>query len=36
MRTALLFYHHLKKTTAESHPMLLEAWGDNAQEMTII
>ena len=30
MRTALLFCPRLKKTAAESHRMLLEAYGDNA------
>ena len=29
MRTALLFCYRLKKTAAESHRMLLEAYGDN-------
>jgi len=29
MRTALLFCHRLKKTTAESHRMLPEAYGNN-------
>ena len=29
MRTALLFCHRLTKTAAESHRMLLEAYGNN-------
>jgi len=34
MRTALLFCRFLKKTAAESHRMLLEAYGDNALSKT--
>ncbi|QQP37022.1 Mariner Mos1 transposase, partial [Caligus rogercresseyi] len=30
LRTALLFCFHLKKTAAESHRMLLEAFGEHA------
>ena len=29
-RTALVFCHHLKKTAAESHRMLVEAYGEHA------
>ena len=29
-RTALIFYYHLKKTAAESHRMLVEAYGEHA------
>ncbi|QQP57247.1 Transposase [Caligus rogercresseyi] len=32
LRTALLFCFHLKKTAAESHRMLLEAFGEHALE----
>jgi len=35
MRTALLFCHRLKKTAAESHQMLLEAYGNNSLSETI-
>lgn len=34
MRTALLFCYRLKKTAAESHRMLVEAYGDNALSKT--
>jgi len=31
LRTALIFcYHYLKKTAAESHRMLVEAYGEHA------
>jgi len=30
LRTALVFYYHLKKTAAESHRMLVEAYGQHA------
>jgi len=30
MQEALLFYFNLKKSAAESHRMLVEAYGDNA------
>ncbi|GFV48505.1 mariner Mos1 transposase [Trichonephila clavipes] len=30
LRTALIFCYHLKKNSAESHQMLVEAYGDNA------
>ena len=30
LRTALVFYYHLKKTAAESHQMLVEAYGEHA------
>ena len=30
LRTALIFYCHLKKTAAESHRMLIEAYGELA------
>ena len=30
LRTALVFCYHLKKTAAESHRMLVEAYGDHA------
>ena len=30
LRTALIFYYHLKKTAAESHRMLVEAYGEHA------
>ena len=30
LRTALIFYYHLKKTVAESHRMLVEAYGEHA------
>ncbi|EFN88027.1 hypothetical protein EAI_06543, partial [Harpegnathos saltator] len=29
-RTALIFCYHLKKTAAESHRMLVEAYGEHA------
>jgi len=28
LRTALIFCYHLKKTAAESHRMLIKAYGD--------
>ena len=34
MREALLFYINLKKSAAESHRMLVEAYGDNALSET--
>jgi len=34
MREALLFYFNLKKSAAESHRMLAEAYGDNALSET--
>ena len=30
LRTALIFCYHLKKTAAESHRMLVEAYGEHA------
>jgi len=30
LRTALIFCHHLKKTAAESHRMLVKAYGEHA------
>jgi len=30
LRTALIFYYHLKKTAAELHRMLVEAYGEHA------
>ncbi|PRD17755.1 UNVERIFIED_CONTAM: mariner\T [Trichonephila clavipes] len=30
LRTALIFCYHLKKSAAESHQMLVEAYGGNA------
>ena len=30
LQTALIFCFHLKKTTAESHRMLVEAYGEHA------
>ena len=30
LRTALIFCYHLKKTVAESHRMLVEAYGEHA------
>ena len=30
LRTALVFCYHLKKTAAESHLMLVEAYGEHA------
>ena len=36
MRTALLFCHRLKKNAAESHRMLLEAYGDNTLSETTL
>ena len=30
LRTALIFFYHLKKTAAESHRMLVEAYGEHA------
>ena len=30
LRTALMFCYHLKKTAAESHRMLVEAYGEQA------
>jgi len=30
LRTALIFCSHLKKTAAESHRMLVEAYGEHA------
>ena len=30
LRTALIFYYHLKKTAAESHRMLVEAYDEHA------
>ena len=30
LRTALVFCYHLKKTAAESHRMLVEAYGEHA------
>jgi len=35
MREALLFYFNLKKSVAESHRMLVEAYGDNALSKTM-
>jgi len=35
MRKALLFYFNLKKSAAESHRMLVEAFGDNALSETM-
>lgn len=34
MRTALLFCYRLKKTAAEAHRLLVEAYGDNALSKT--
>ncbi|GFW95883.1 mariner Mos1 transposase [Trichonephila clavipes] len=30
LRTSLIFCYHLKKNAAESHPMLVKAYGGNA------
>ena len=30
LRTALIFFYHLKKTAAESHRILVEAYGEHA------
>ena len=30
LRTALVLYYHLKKTPAESHRILVEAYGEHA------
>ena len=34
LRTALVFCYHLKKTAAESHQMLVEAYGEHARGKT--
>jgi len=35
LRTALIFCYHLKKTAAESHRMLIEAYGEHAKSQAL-
>jgi len=36
VRTALIFCYHLRKTAAESHRMLVEAYSDLALGMSVL
>jgi len=35
LRTTLIFCYHLKKTAAESHRMLVEAYGEHAKPQAL-